>query len=161
MNTKQRWEIRSATMSDINQIVTMVQLLVAELRGVSKIKLPSTSKDVVANVINGNIPGAIFIAEAMESEERYIGIITISVQNAIHVGGRYALIQELWVHPDYRNYKIGDQLIKAVESYCQEHDFNNIEVCLPKKEYEKFENTHYFYTKTGFIEIGPRMKKGV
>ncbi|MDR1201670.1 MAG: GNAT family N-acetyltransferase [Tannerellaceae bacterium] len=159
MAINQKWQIRIAELSDTDQIMEAVRLLVAELRNVPKTTLPLSSNDVVDRLIAKSIPGAIFIAETIGDKKSCVGIITISVQEAIHVGGQYALIQELWVHPNYRNFAIGTQLMDIVKKFCGEHNLNNLEVCLPKKDFEKFRDTYNFYKKMGFKELGPRMRK--
>lgn len=158
MTINRRWEIRPARINDTAQIIEAIQLLLTELRGIPVI-LPLNSKTIINRLINRKIPGSIFIAETVERKKSCIGTITLSIQETIRLGGQYAIIQELWVHPNYRNVAIGTQLINAAEKFCKDHNLNAIEVCLPKKSFNEFEKIYHFYQKAGFIEIGPRMRK--
>jgi branched-chain amino acid aminotransferase len=86
-------------------------------------------------------------------------LITLTTQEAIHIGGTYGLIQELWVHPAHRNQNIGENLIKALEIYCLQQRISRIEVGLPTYDFHSFSSTYHFYQKSGFMDSGPRMQK--
>ena len=94
-------------------------------------------------------------------EASLIGVITLTIQEAIHVGGAYVLIQDLWVHPNYRSHGVGAKLIEAVETYSRERKLTDLEVCLPRHRFPNFPRTYHFYESCGFAEIGPRMRKEV
>ncbi|TPG68275.1 GNAT family N-acetyltransferase [Brevibacillus laterosporus] len=155
------WIVRSANENDVEQVLRAICSLLTELRGDSEAPLPSSAQNVVHHLIDPTTQGAIFLAETATPERTCIGCITLSVQEAIHLGGRYALIQELWVHPEFRSAAIGAALVLAVEEYCRENNLKSLEVCLPKRNFITFEKTIGFYQKVGFNELGPRMRKGV
>lgn len=159
MIKEERWKIRMARLSDVDMLIDMIQVLIVELRGTSEFKLPESAKQTAVNIIEGRLSGVIFIAETKDNP--CIRLVTISVQSAVHIGSRYALIQELWVHPGYRNLDVGSALIEAIENHCKEYCIKVIEVCLPRQEYLGFDITHSFYNSAGFSEVGLRMRKGV
>ncbi len=156
---QQAYQIRSAELTDIHGIVAGVCSLVAEIRGTPEFQLPATAAEVCQRVIEGKYPGAIFVANPQGDNDSIIGLITLTVQETIHVGSSYLLIQELWVHPEYRSQNIGDNLIQAVETYSRQQGISRIEVCLPTHEFPSFSNTYHFYQKSGFEDFGPRMRK--
>ena len=43
--------------------------------------------------------GVVLVADA---DGEIVGVLAASWQTAIHVAGRYGLIQDLWVHPGWR-----------------------------------------------------------
>lgn len=157
--TRQSYQIRSAELTDIHGIVAGVCSLVAEIRGTPEFQLPATAAEVCQRLIEGKYPGAIFVANPQGDNDSLIGLITLTVQETIHVGSSYLLIQELWVHPDYRSQNIGDNLIQTVETYSRQQGISRIEVCLPTHEFSSFSNTYHFYQKSGFEDFGPRMRK--
>jgi branched-chain amino acid aminotransferase len=110
-------------------------------------------------VIEGKYPGAIFVANPQGDNHSILGLITLTVQEAIHVESSYVLIQELWVHPDRRSQNIGDNLMQAVETYSRQQGISRIEVCLPTHEFPTFSSTYHFYQKSKFHDFGPRMRK--
>lgn len=154
------WSIRLAVTSDAPQVIEAVRLLLAELRGIPDTTLPEGSEEIFLHYIHGKLPGAIYVAEQTRTG-LLLGCVSASVQEAIHVGSRYALIQELWVHPEFRSHAIGAALIQAIEQYCSQQHLDNLEVCLPSKRFIHLEKTYHFYEKAGFKEIGSRMRKGV
>ncbi|MCC5637007.1 GNAT family N-acetyltransferase [Nostoc sp. CHAB 5844] len=154
-----RYQIRPAQLTDVSALVLSISSLIAELRGVSEIQLPTESTEVCQRIIQGHSSGAIFIAHLEQEDHSILGLITLTVQEAIHVGGTYGLIQELWVHPAYRNQTIGENLIRSVEMYCRQQGLSQIEVGLPNFSFHNFSSTHHFYQKSGFLDSGSRMRK--
>ena len=152
-------QIRAAELTDISGVIAGINSLLAELKGVTEFQLPAEATAVCQRVIEGKYPGAIFIANPEGDNDSILGLITLTVQEAIHVAGQFVLIQELWVHPDHRSQNIGENLIQAVETYAHEQGISRLEVCLPTHEFPRFSNTHHFYQKSGFEDFGPRMRK--
>lgn len=155
--TDQRYHTRLARLSDTPQIVNGVCSLRAEIRGVASIEPTPEAEAVCRRIIEGQSPGAIFVA--CSDDQQLIGLVTLSIQEAIRVGGSYGLIQELWVHPEHRSYAIGAGLVEAVESYCRKEGLGNIEVGLPSQHFPQHQRTYRFYQRCGFVEQGPRMRK--
>ncbi|MDB5083702.1 MAG: Branched-chain-amino-acid transaminase [Bacilli bacterium] len=160
MNKNRNWIIRPALNGDVHLVVEGIRMLIAELKEKRNTTLPSTAGDVFHKIINKTIPGTVLIAETT-NPEKFVGCVTVSVQEAIHKGGPYALIQELWVQPTYRSLSIGAQLILSVEQFCLEHDIEHIEVCLPNISFTRFNQTHKFYQNAGFNDYGPYMWKRI
>lgn len=154
-------KVRPADREDIPAVLEGVRQLLEELRGVPGIALPAGAETVCARTIDGRARGAIYVATPADANRRVIGVICLSVLDAIHVGGSYGLIQDLWVHPDHRSDGAGAALVAAAENFCREHRLNNIEVCLPSHRFPRLPRTHNFYQSCGFIELGPRMRKEV
>lgn len=182
------FRVRPAERRDIPAVLEGVRQLLEELRGVPGITLPEGAEAVCTRTVEGRLRGAIFVAElngpatngsatngtsspgvngsaangaAGEAGRGLIGVLCLSIPEAIHVGGTYGLIQDLWVHPDHRSDGVGAALVAAAERYCHEHRIGNIEVCLPSHRFPRLPRTHNFYQSCGFIELGPRMRKEV
>lgn len=153
------YQIRSAELADVPAVLAGIGSLLAELKGIPEFQLPAEATAICQRVIEGKYPGAIFIANPEGDNDSILGLITLTVQEAIHVAGQFVLIQELWVHPDHRSQNIGENLIQAVETYAHEQGISRLEVCLPTHEFPRFSNTHHFYQKSGFEDFGPRMRK--
>lgn len=156
---QQAYQIRAAELTDVPGVIAGIRSLLAELKGVAEFQLPPAATEVCQRVIAGKSPGAIFVANPQGDNDSIIGLITLTVQEAIHVAGQFVLVQELWVHPDHRSQNIGENLIQAVETYSQQKGISRIEVCLPTHNFPSFSNTHHFYQKSGFEDFGPRMRK--
>ena len=157
--SEQEFKVREAVCGDASKVVDMVRRLVSELRNDPEAELSDRADIVAAAIIEGKLNGQIFISEDEEGEA--IGMASISVPSAVHMGGRYALIQELWVDPEYRGNKVGRALIEAVEEHCRLFCIGETEVCLPGESFAGYENTYAFYNKVGFLKTGLRMRKEV
>ena len=100
--------------------------------------------------------GVIFLAEA---DRTLIGLLAASWVHAIHVPGRYALIQDLWVDPQWRSQKIGASLLIAIFELARDHHIPRVEVGLPVESFAAFAATHRFYLANGFEPNGPRLRR--
>jgi branched-chain amino acid aminotransferase len=153
------FRVTAALPEDVPDIVEAVRCLLEELRGTAAV-LPDGGSDVCRRVVLKDSSGAIFVARSLE-ENSLLGVVTVSVLEAIHHGGPYALIQDLWVRQDRRSDGIGTALVEAVEVYCHDHQLTTVEVCLPKYSFPNVLKTHRFYASCGFKEIGPRLRKEI
>jgi branched-chain amino acid aminotransferase len=153
-------QIRQARLNDTPGILSGIGALLSELRAIPSPAPPAT-ESLCRRIITGETGGAIFVGTPLPDNERIIGILGLSVQEALHLGGKYALIQELWVDPDYRSAGVGTSLIDACVRYCQENELHTLEVCLPRYQVATLSSTQKFYESCGFVGLGPRMRKEV
>src|SRR5690349_11522864 len=79
-------------------------------RGGRRPERPQLEAEVGALIADDGV-GELLVAE--EGGE-LVGVLGASWQRAIHVPGRYATIQDLWVHPDWRSRGIGAELVAAL-----------------------------------------------
>src|SRR6476619_2475038 len=91
--------------------------------------------------------GAILVAEA---GGEIVGVLSASWQRALHVPGRYATIQDLWVKPEWRSKKVGAGLVEAMASLAAEQGVARIEVGLPRDSFAAIRATEAFYLANGF-----------
>jgi GNAT superfamily N-acetyltransferase len=150
----QSWIIRRATSEDVGGIVVAVQELLLELGATP----PSAGalQDVACELIDDRSIGAILVAR---SRDEVIGVLGASWQLAMHVPGRYALIQDLWVHRAWRSREIGGDLITGLVELAREQGFTRIEVGLPRESFAGLEATARFYADQGFAGLGQRMRR--
>jgi GNAT superfamily N-acetyltransferase len=76
---------------------------------------------------------------------------------AIYVPGRFGIINEFYVLPEYRCFGIGKRLVDQVLELGKQNCWKRIEVGAPNNE--MWHRTIEFYLREGFLEIGPRLKK--
>jgi GNAT superfamily N-acetyltransferase len=84
-------------------------------------------------------------------------MITVAQSIAIYSLGKFGIINELYVLPEYRSCGIGKLLLDEVVKLAKSKAWKRIEVGAPNQE--KWQRTIDFYIKEGFIEIGPRLKR--
>jgi GNAT superfamily N-acetyltransferase len=100
--------------------------------------------------------GALLVAEA---EGEIVGVLAASWQHAIHVPGRYGVVQDLWVSSEWRSRAIGRKLIEALAAHARELGIARLEVGLPQDSFGAIEATRSFYLANDFAPLGPRMRR--
>lgn len=154
------WRVRPAEPSDAEAVAAAVRDLLLELGGTSGELDPMLA--VARTLIEDPTTGAVLVAEGdnpVDAVGEFVGVLAASWQTAIHVPGSYALIQDLWVHPDWRSRAIGAALLDAMFALAQARGFARVEVGLPRETFARFAATEAFYAGNGFTPNGPRMRK--
>ena len=93
---------------------------------------------------------------AVGDDDRPIGVITLSECFAFYAGGRYGVINELYVIPDDRSRRMGKMLLEAVKEEGRARGWQRIDVTAPAGE--KWARTVRFYEREGFVFTGPKLK---
>ena len=109
-------------------------------------------KAMAANLLE---QGTIWAYLAHDGDEA-VGVITLHECHAIYAGGAFGEISELYVAPDYRSLKVGEQLIKAATSFARDRGWRFLAV--GTGEQPKWHRSLAFYKRQGFVEIGPRLE---
>jgi ribosomal protein S18 acetylase RimI-like enzyme len=146
--------IREARVEDVGAIADAVEDLLAELGG-SRPARQEVETEVRA-IVEDPRAGLLLVAE---SDQNIVGVLGASWQRAIHVPGRYATIQDLWVDRAARSRGIGAELVEEMARQAREQGVARIEVGLPKEDFENIEATEAFYRGNGFEHLGPRMRR--
>jgi GNAT superfamily N-acetyltransferase len=147
------WRVRTATHEDVGQVAVAVAELLVELGGTP----PATAKMQATTraLIEDRDAGALIVAEA---EGTLMGVLAASWQLAIHAGGSYGLIQDLWVHPAWRGKAVGSALLVGLSRRAKELGIMRVEVGLPREQFAGLESTEAFYRRNGFTSLGTRMR---
>ncbi len=159
------WSVRTATHEDVPTVIEALQELLRELGGTPP---PTPAMQAAARALLDNPQaGALLVMEAdgtlgdAEDNRAIVGVLGASWQTAIHVPGRYALIQDLWVHPAWRGRAIGRELLTALFALAREQGITRVEVGLPRERFAGLAATEAFYLGAGFAPLGARMRRGL
>jgi GNAT superfamily N-acetyltransferase len=114
----------------------------------------SPDTDLLTLIIDFNRKGVIKIAKL---GDEIVGFITLVETNAIYAGGKYGVINELYVRPKFRSEGIGKQLLSYAEQIRIESGWSRLELSTPEES--KWRKTINFYLREGFVPTGKRMKK--
>jgi GNAT superfamily N-acetyltransferase len=147
------WRVRAAAGSDAPAIAAAVHELLLELGGKPASK--STIEAAARAVLDDRESGALLVAERAGE---LVGVLGASWQSALHIPGRYGLIQELWVHPSWRGRAIGGDLVDAAFALARELRIARVEVGLPRDGFVGLRATEAFYRGHGFELLGARMR---
>jgi (aminoalkyl)phosphonate N-acetyltransferase len=88
-----------------------------------------------------------------ETEGRVVGFLSCYGQIVLHHCGMEYEIQEMYVDPEYRSRKIGQQLLLAIEEKIGE--YRSLKVCSNMRR----KDAHRFYTENGIEHTGYRFIK--
>lgn len=142
--------IRRAFPSDSDTVLALVNKLLRELGAEPMEEYPGR---LAADLILRDAERGI-VALAEEGGQ-FLGLCTLSYQDAIRAGGRYGIIQELFVEPEQRGKGIGRQLVAYVLNEAKRVGCHLVEVGTPKDS----PCLEAFYERFGFIYVGPRLRK--
>lgn len=146
--------VREARREDVPAAAAAVEELLVELGGGRPSRQHLEAE--IGALLDDPSLGTLLVAEA---EGEIVGVLGASWQRAIHVPGRYATIQDLWVDPSRRSGGIGVELVEALAAIAAEQGVTRIEVGLPRESFEAIAKTEAFYRGAGFEPLGPRMRR--
>lgn len=150
------WRVREAAATDAAAAAAAVGELLTELGGEGPGE--TALEEATARLAGDAGLGALLLAEP-EAGGEPVGVLAASWQYAIHVPGRYGTIQDLWVHPDWRSREVGRGLIEAFVELARQRGARRIEVGLPREDFPNLRRTEAFYLASGFVNLGPRMRR--
>jgi GNAT superfamily N-acetyltransferase len=87
---------------------------------------------------------------------RSVGVMTISETFALYAQGRYGVINEMFVVPEYRSRGVGALFLEAAKALGRRRGWRRIDVTAP--ESIRWDRTRRFYERQGFQFTGPKLK---
>ncbi len=86
-----------------------------------------------------------------------IGLIMLNECAAIYAGGIFGEISELYVSPELRSQGIAGTLIERAVTLGSTRGWKRLEVGAPNQP--NWKRTFDFYVRSGFEEVGPRLRR--
>ncbi len=150
------WRVRRAAGGDVTSVASAVGELLRELGAVPP---PLSGIEAAARMLlDDPRAGALLVAEG---DGAIVGVLGASWQSALHIPGRYALIQDLWVHTSWRGAGVGGGLLAALFEFARERGLARVEVGLPREHFAGLAATEAFYRANGFAPLGARMRRSL
>jgi GNAT superfamily N-acetyltransferase len=146
--------VREARAEEAAAVAAAVEKLLLELGG-KRPDLAAMEAEVRAE-IEDPAAGLVLVAEA---DGELVGVLGAAYCRAIHVPGRYAVVQDLWVDAAWRSRGVGADLVEALAARGREQGVARLEVGLPKEGFPALAKTEAFYRANGFEHLGPRMRR--
>jgi GNAT superfamily N-acetyltransferase len=149
-----RWSVCPAGDHDMAAVAVAVRHLLVELGGKppSARAIEAAAGAILADPDSGTLLLAV-------STGHTIGFLGASWQSAVRVPGRYAQIQELWVHLAWRSEAVGAGLLAALYVAAAAQGIERVEVGLPGPDFSGLAATESFYLHNGFTSTGTRMRR--
>lgn len=85
-----------------------------------------------------------------------VGIISLTESQAFYAGGKYGVIDEMYIIPGFRSNNIGSQIITDIKHIAKQKGWKRIAVTAPTEE--RWVRTVDFYKRNGFEFTGPKLK---
>jgi GNAT superfamily N-acetyltransferase len=152
-------EISIAGQDDIPVVVALVAELLAELgeegREFAALDRTGLAADVGAGIASGRFVA--LLARGSGGGSDPIGVLTLAEAFAIYAGGRYGIIDEMYVRPDSRDRGIGKALLEGAASLARERGWSRLEVTAP--EDDPAGAAACFYERRGFRSSGTKLRK--
>jgi GNAT superfamily N-acetyltransferase len=149
-----RWHVRPASPEEAPVVAAAARALLRELDATPP--APEAMEAAARALIANPDAGAVFLADAGGA---IVGMLAASWQIAIHVPGRYGIVQDLWVHREWRSQAIGQGLVEALVTVARRRDVARIEVGVPRDGWPQLEATRRFYLRNDFGTIGGRLRR--
>ena len=153
-DSARQWRVRRAESADLPEVARALAGLLAELGGT--VPAEGDLEAASAQVIDDPGQGCLIVAAS--TEDGLIGVLAASWQHAIHVPGRYCILQDLWTSPSWRGRGVGAALVSELLEIMRAERVDRVEVGLPSQSFEGLEATEAFYRSVGFTSLGPRMR---
>lgn len=145
--------ISYATVEEHKLVVRLVQKLLLELGDEAK----DVGEMRTASILEQWSQEASRVSVLLVTHDsQCIGLMTLYESFAIYANGRYGIIGEMYVDPEFRNQGIGRRLLQKAKEHAREHGWTRIDVTAP--EGENGHRARKFYEAAGFTFAGPKLK---
>ena len=138
--------------TDEKRIQSYICSLYAELFGESAIPTQAEFEHIF-NVLSEHFHTAYEVTAGSD----VVAFFTLSESFSIFAKGRYGIINELWVSPDYRSRGIGSNVVDEIVSLAKLNGWSRIDVSAPPNA--EWDKTFEFYQKCGFEFTGRKLKR--
>jgi len=93
---------------------------------------------------------------AYNHNREVVGIISLTETQSFYAGGKYGVIDEMYITPGFRSKNIGSQIISDIKQIAKQKGLKRIDVTAPTEE--RWIRTVDFYKRNGFEFTGPKLK---
>ena len=147
-------EIVRAGAADRETVLVLVERLLRELEDEPEEFLRIDRAKILRDLEAAGERFAAFLAVEGEGP---VGVLTLTETFAIYAGGRFGVIDEMYVEAGHRGEGIGRRLIEAAVGFGHERGWIRIDVTAPSGP--RWERTVRFYEEQGFVFTGPKLRR--
>jgi len=136
-----------------NEITQYIDLLYLELFGEEALLSSQIKADIKQQWQTGN---PTHWAYKVVKSNQVIAFFTLAESFSFFAHGRYGIINELWVAPDFRAQGVGGKVLQLIKELAHEKNWQRIDVSAPP--FDEWLKTFEFYQKHDFIYTGKKLK---
>lgn len=148
--------IRMASNADVNVVADLVHKLLSELRPPTS---PPPNLNSVRRSASSVLDPVVGVWAFLAEDERGgpLGILTLNECASIYAGGKFGVISELYIEPQFRSAGVGPRLLNAAIAFGRSRQWGRLEVGAPSVP--RWNRTVSFYRANQFEEVGPRLRR--
>lgn len=152
-----RVRVVRASRSDLPEVLRLVERLLEELADETD---EFAGLDRARTFVDLEREGDGFVALlALDDAGAAAGVLTLTETFAIYAGGRYGVIDELYVEPAMRSAGIGRLLLEEALAVARERGWRRLDVTAPPGA--AWSRTVAFYEANGFVFTGPKLRRAL
>jgi GNAT superfamily N-acetyltransferase len=137
---------------ELDPAIQLLKALYLEL-GEEKESVEYLDKNLIAKIIDTGITEIYLVKDI---RQKVIGIMTLTEGQSIYAGGKYGLLDEMYVRPEFRSDNIGTEMVEKMKRIGLQKKWKRIDVTAPTEE--RWKRTVAFYERSGFVFTGPKLK---
>jgi GNAT superfamily N-acetyltransferase len=137
---------------ELDPAIQLLKALYLEL-GEEKESVEYLDKNLIAKIIDTGITEIYLVKDI---RQKVIGIMTLTEGQSIYAGGKYGLLDEMYVRPEFRSDNIGTEMVEKMKRIGLQKKWKRIDVTAPTEE--RWKRTVAFYERSGFLFTGPKLK---
>ena len=141
--------VRLAEADDRDEVIRLVRGLLLELGGSPA--PPEALSGVFDELVSGSGAGFVVLAE---EDGVAVAACTASFVTALRTVGRYVILQEMFVEPEWRSSGVGKAVIEFATRHAVACGCEVVELGTPRGG----ERQIAFYEREGFANVGARMR---
>jgi len=139
--------------TSFDEVTQYIDLLYAELFGEEALLSQQTKLDIQRQW-QTDVPT--HWAYKIVDDNQVVAFFTLAESFSFFAHGRYGIINELWVAPDFRSQGVGGQVLTFIKTLAREKNWPRIDVSAPP--FDEWIKTFEFYQKYGFMHTGKKLK---
>ncbi|WP_254900105.1 MULTISPECIES: aminodeoxychorismate synthase component I [Lonsdalea] len=151
-------QLRLAEPDDAQAMTDAVYQLLRELGGPGPQFSLDGARQAAVRITASRELGFAYIVE-VPGRHGIVELATVSRVHALRASSEYGILQELWVDPNYRSARLGQQLLDAVDHEARSRGWPMIEATLPMNDYPALEKLTRFYQAAGYASAGQRYRR--
>lgn len=141
--------IRPANINDQQFVTESIRELVKVGENLDKMPRIEGIEQTYEKMIEDTKHYAIYIAE---DQNQKIGAAVLSIHDALHIGGKYAYLEEFVISSSARGTGVGSKFLKWIEKEAQQKGLVAISLCQPPTTSQYNEERSRFYEKNGYLD---------
>ncbi len=139
---KKNYTVSTATYNDLEAMAQLLQFLFTQEADFTP--SPNTQLRGLKLIMDNQETGQLLV---IKTDEKCIGMVNLLYTISTAMGGKVAILEDMVIHPDFRNKGLGSILLKHAINFAQQHGCMRITLLTDSDNFK----ARNFYSKMGFV----------